>query len=106
MEKRTAGFDAGHRGAAHRCVQTVAAHVARRSRAAALVLALALFAAPAGGCTTEESATPTARCRAQTTSQACQTCCTGTTAHDRTNSYQFNAPGDCRCILRYWIFLQ
>ncbi len=73
-----------------------------RLRTSALAAALSLL----GACSTEESSTATGRCRASTSAQACNECCTVTPARDRTNAYKLEAPGDCRCILRYWIFLQ
>jgi hypothetical protein len=73
-----------------------------RLQTAALLVTLSLL----GACTTKESAAPTSRCRASTSDGACRACCTETPANDRTNSYNLNAPGDCRCILRFWLFLQ
>ena len=77
--------------------------MARTSRQSVLLTALAGLLA---GCITRESETATRRCRASTTAPACETCCTVTAGDSRTNVYAFNAPGDCRCVLRAWIFLQ
>lgn len=57
-------------------------------------------------CITRESETATRLCRTSTTTNACETCCTVTAGPNRTNVYNFNGPGDCRCVLRAWIFLQ